>query len=95
MRLKYYLNENIDPKRWNEYLNKTPMLKSSIKVLKQIEKNGYNAYIVGGTVRDIILGNKIKDIDISTNMPMDDIYKTFKRVYDIGKSKDFGIIYLS
>lgn len=68
------------------------MLKSSIKVLKQIEKNGYNAYIVGGTVRDIILGNKIKDIDISTNMPMDEIYKTFKRVYDIGKSKDFGIV---
>lgn len=37
------------------------------KILNKIEKNGYEAYIVGGFVRDYLLNRKSNDIDICTN----------------------------
>ena len=54
------------------------MLEASIKILKEIEKNGYKAYIVGGFVRDHILGIESKDVDICTNATPKDIMRIFK-----------------
>ncbi|NLL01832.1 MAG: hypothetical protein GX265_02290 [Mollicutes bacterium] len=48
------------------------------KVLKRIEENGFEAYIVGGYVRDHILGIESTDIDICTNALPKDIIKIFK-----------------
>ena len=48
------------------------MLETALDILKQIESFGYKAYIVGGFVRDYILGKKSPDVDITTNAtPMD------------------------
>jgi tRNA nucleotidyltransferase/poly(A) polymerase len=87
MRLNNYINENIE---WNKIMNSNLMLKSAKKVLDKIESKGYRAYMVGGVVRDLILNEPIHDVDIATNMPMEEIAKIWK-IYDIGKSKDFGI----
>ena len=78
-------------KGWNKYMQDTPMLKAGVDILKKINKKKYKAYIVGGSVRDIILGEKMNDVDIATNMPIEELDKLFK-TYDIGKSKDFGIV---
>lgn len=79
-------------KQWKEYISSNPELKAAVAIMNKIEKAGYRAYIVGGSVRDIILGDlKPHDIDIATNAPMDVLDKLFK-TYDIGKSKDFGIV---
>lgn len=43
------------------------MLKQALKLLNTIEENGYKAYIVGGFVRDYVLGINSTDVDISTN----------------------------
>ena len=43
------------------------MLEAALKILNKIEKNGFKAYIVGGFVRDYILGIESKDVDICTN----------------------------
>lgn len=43
------------------------MLDIALKLLKEITDNGYKAYIVGGFVRDYILGIESNDIDINTN----------------------------
>ena len=67
------------------------MLKASIDILQKIKKDGGEAWIVGGAVRDIIIGKSPKDIDIATSHPMDKLAKIFK-VYNIGASKDFGIV---
>lgn len=48
------------------------------RVLKKIEENGFEAYIVGGYVRDHILGIDSTDIDICTNALPKDIIKIFK-----------------
>ena len=50
--------------------------------------------IVGGAVRDAILGKTPKDWDISTNVPMEKIEELFP-TYDIGNNKDFGIVVVS
>ena len=36
-------------------------------ILKELEKNGYEAYLVGGAVRDHLIGKKTNDYDIATN----------------------------
>lgn len=92
MKLTQFLNEEkINKARWQKYLSQVPMLKVSISILEKINKKGFKAYVVGGCVRDIVLGTKPKDIDIATNMPIPELEKLFK-TYDIGKSKEFGII---
>ena len=92
MRLTTFITEEkVDKQRWKSYLAKVPMLKTSIKVLTAINKKGYEAYIVGGGVRDIVIGTNLHDVDIATNMPMEELEKMYK-TYDIGQSKDFGIV---
>lgn len=78
---------------WNEYVNSKPILKSACEVIDKITKAYPNSksYIVGGAVRDIILGEDFDDIDIATNVPIDKIEKIFPS-HDIGKNKEFGII---
>ena len=63
------------------------------ELLKDIEALGYKAYIVGGTPRDILMGIEPEDIDIATNCPIEILDKAFE-TYDIGKSRDFGIVAL-
>jgi len=97
MKFKLYITESDDKdikKRWSEYIKSDAMIKNGIDILKKITAKKYDAYIVGGSVRDLIIGNKPHDIDISTNCPMEVLAKMFK-TYDIGKSKDFGIVSVS
>ena len=53
----------------------------AIEFLNKIEDNGYKAYIVGGFVRDYLLGIESHDIDITTNATPKDIKKIFSNVY--------------
>ena len=57
-------------------------------VLKTIEDNSYEAYIVGGFVREYLLGNQAYDVDITTNARPKDIVEIFKD-YDV-KLYDYG-----
>ncbi len=47
------------------------------KVLSMIEKNGFEAYVIGGYVRDFLLGKHSYDIDICTNALPKDLKKIF------------------
>ena len=92
MKFSHYLIEQKEQlKDWHRYASKNPLLKNAVKIMKKINKKGYPAYIVGGAVRDIVLGVEPKDVDLATSMPMEELQKVW-RVHDIGKSKDFGIV---
>ena len=53
-------------------------------ILDTLEKNGFEAYIVGGCVRDQLLGKKVSDFDITTNAKPDEVKALFKRTIDTG-----------
>lgn len=54
------------------------------QIVEELEKAGYEAYIVGGCVRDSILGIKPKDWDITTSALPKDIKRVFKKTIDTG-----------
>lgn len=53
------------------------MLEAALKFIHEINSNGYKAYIVGGFVRDYILGIESHDIDIATNATPKEIKAIF------------------
>lgn len=58
-----------------------PLLKNFYKVF---EKNGFEAYLVGGAIRDILLKKKPSDWDVATNATPQDVMKMFKFVVPTG-----------
>lgn len=51
-----------------------------VNVLERIEENGFEAYIVGGYVRDYVLGIESGDIDICTNARVKDLLEIFNDI---------------
>lgn len=56
------------------------MKEKALEILKKFEDNGYDAYIVGGYVRDTLLNRKTNDIDICTSATPKDILNLFENV---------------
>lgn len=65
--------------------NKKYIDKDALNVVKTIHKAGYEAYFVGGCVRDLLLGLEPKDFDIATNARPEQINKLFSRSRLIGR----------
>lgn len=59
--------------------------KNVITVISKLEQAGYQAYLVGGAVRDVILGQAPKDFDVATNATPAEIRKVFKNSRLIGR----------
>lgn len=57
---------------------------SAIKVLEKFNEAGYEAYFVGGCVRDYLLNDEFSDIDITTNALPDEVKQIFKKSIDTG-----------
>jgi tRNA nucleotidyltransferase/poly(A) polymerase len=55
-------------------------LKLGLEVLKKISDASFEAYIVGGAVRDFLMGNPVHDIDIATNAKPEDLITIFEEV---------------
>lgn len=56
------------------------MLDVALKVLNEISNHGFKAYIVGGFVRDYVLGNVTNDVDICTDATPKDIKEIFENI---------------
>lgn len=54
-------------------------------ILEQIQDNGFEAYYVGGSVRDYVMGRNIYDIDITTSATPDEIESIFSHTIPVGK----------
>ena len=57
----------------------------ALKVLYRLSGHGFVAYLVGGGVRDLMLGRKPKDFDISTSAHPREIKKLFRNCFLIGR----------
>jgi tRNA nucleotidyltransferase (CCA-adding enzyme) len=69
------------------------LLNNALKLLKEIDDKGFVSYIVGGFVRDYLLGIESNDIDICTNATPKDIKEIFKD--DCLPSEDYGSVTVS
>ncbi|MBD1576572.1 MULTISPECIES: polynucleotide adenylyltransferase PcnB [Vibrio] len=58
---------------------------SALKVLYRLSNHGYDAFLVGGGVRDILLGKEPKDFDIATNATPEQIKDLFRNCRLIGR----------
>ncbi|MDF7682636.1 CCA tRNA nucleotidyltransferase [Lactobacillus sp. ESL0679] len=66
-------------------INELPAIfTAALPVLKTLEQAGFEAYFVGGSVRDLILGRHIHDIDIATSAYPEEVKKLFSRSIDTG-----------
>lgn len=57
----------------------------AIKVLYRLNNAGFAAYLVGGGVRDLLLGRRPKDFDVATDAKPEDVKKLFRNCLLIGR----------
>ena len=55
------------------------------RVVRRLERSGFEAYLVGGCVRDLLLGGKPKDFDIATSARPEDVRALFRNCRIIGR----------
>jgi poly(A) polymerase len=58
---------------------------NAIRVTQTLQDNGFKAFIVGGAVRDLLLGVKPKDFDVATNATPEQVKRLFRRAFIIGR----------
>lgn len=61
-------------------------------VLNRLEENGFEAYIVGGCVRDLLIGREPSDYDITTSAKPDEVEEVFTEYKTLEVGRQFGTI---
>ena len=67
--------------------------RDAMRVMKRLNQNGHEAYLVGGAVRDLYLGKAPKDYDIATDATPSRLRKLFRNCRIIGRRFKIGHIY--
>ena len=57
----------------------------ALNVVTTLQKAGFEAYVVGGAVRDLLLGLRPKDFDVATNATPEQVKSLFRRAFIIGR----------
>jgi poly(A) polymerase len=76
-RVEYAQDEHrIDPKLLDD---------NAVRVVRTLKDAGYEAYIVGGAVRDLLVGLRPKDFDVATDATPEQVKALFRRAFIIGR----------
>lgn len=79
-------------KKLHEKISPANIDRDALNVIHRLNKAGYTAYLVGGGVRDILLGRTPKDFDIVTNARPRQIRQLFKNAFLIGRRFRLALI---
>ena len=71
--------------RGDHILSRRNIDPDALKVLYRLHDHGYAAYLVGGSVRDLLLGRRPKDFDVGTDAHPYQIKKLFRNCWIIGR----------
>lgn len=71
--------------RSQHHVSKTDISPNAIKVLNRLQSAGFQAYLVGGSVRDLLLHKVPKDFDVATNATPNQIRNLFRNARIIGR----------
>jgi len=66
-------------------ISRKDISENALKVLYRLNKAGYEAYLVGGGVRDLLLGKKPKDFDVTTSATPEQVRKLFRNCRLVGR----------
>lgn len=66
-------------------LRKEQMDQDALKVINRLSRHGYRSYLVGGCVRDMVLGKKPKDFDVVTQATPSQVRRVFANSRTIGR----------
>ena len=61
-----------------------PLFVDALPVLQSLKNAGYEAVFVGGSVRDLVLGKEISDVDIATSATPEEVKSLFAHTVDVG-----------
>lgn len=78
----------VEPKilpRSEHHISRREIDPDALKVLYRLREHGFRAYLVGGSVRDLMLGRRPKDFDIGTSAHPYEIKKLFRNCWIIGR----------
>ena len=65
-------------------------LDAAVAVVHRLQADGRTAYLVGGCVRDLLLGREPKDFDVATSAHPDAVLALFRKAYGVGAH--FGVV---
>jgi poly(A) polymerase len=63
------------------------------EVVEVLAREGFEAYVVGGAVRDLLLGLQPKDFDVATNATPEQVKRCFRRAFIVGRR--FRLVHVS
>ena len=58
--------------------------------MRTLRERGYQAYLVGGCVRDLLLGREPADYDVSTDARPEEVMRIFPKTWAVGAQ--FGVV---
>jgi len=79
-------------KNIGDCIDKSKISPNALHTLKILQQNGHKAYIVGGAVRDLLIGRKPKDFDVVTDATPQTIRRLFRKSRIIGRR--FKIVHI-
>ena len=65
---------------------------NALSVVRKLQEAGFQAYLVGGCARDLLLGKKPKDFDVSTDARPEEVKNLFRNSRIIGRR--FKIVHI-
>jgi poly(A) polymerase len=63
---------------------------AAVEIVRTLRERGHQSFLVGGCVRDLILGREPADYDVSTDATPDQVMRIFPETYAVGAK--FGVV---
>jgi poly(A) polymerase len=79
------LNKTPEPARYTGLIARERVDPDAAKVVKRLTRHGHAAYLVGGGVRDLLLGQRPKDFDVATSARPHEVRALFRNCRVIGR----------
>ncbi|MGD0694299.1 MAG: CCA tRNA nucleotidyltransferase [Terriglobia bacterium] len=68
----------------------SPMEQAAVEIIRRLRDKGHQAYLVGGCVRDLVMGREPKDYDVSTDATPEQVVELFPNGLTVGAQ--FGVV---
>ncbi len=79
------LGQRVEVPVSEHHIDATRVDERAVKVVRTLQQAGYQAYVVGGAVRDLLVGLRPKDFDVATDATPEQVKSLFRRAFIIGR----------